>query len=272
MPCFTIFALLWVSLPLFSVTYSSCCRLALENEVYRNPKPSLVDRSVLDFLGDRMGDRLVPHDIYVDGAFPRKPLLPDVGTASAVPGPGCHLQLPLSDVGTASAVPGPRGASPDSDLECIARARARVKELEKEAEFLEEAYRSYQHRVMLSAAASRTPSKMQPPVILQCPLSSNPLTTQQELLEHSPSLPHSPLGSPRGEEHIKRTGQVEIFKTSFTPPRRGASSRRLSSTPISKPKKDLSNKKIPDGKSQLLMGCRNGFCLLFLLCSGNRKI
>ncbi|NXL20109.1 OFD1 protein, partial [Setophaga kirtlandii] len=219
---------------------------ALENEVYRNPKPSLVDRSVLDFLGDRMGDRLVPHDIYVDGVFPRKPLLPDVGTTSAVPGPGCHLQLPLSSVGTASAVPGPRGASPDSDLECIAQARARVKELEKEAEFLEEAYRSYQHRVMLSAAASRTPSKMQPPVILQCPLSSNPLTTQQELLEHNPSLPHSPLGSPRGEEHIKRTGQVEIFKTSFTPPRRGASSRRLSSTPISKPKKDLSNKKIPD--------------------------
>ncbi|XP_066401458.1 centriole and centriolar satellite protein OFD1 isoform X1 [Molothrus aeneus] len=219
---------------------------ALENEVYRNPKPSLVDRSVLDFLGDRTGDRLVPHDIYVDGAFPRKPLLPNVGTASTMPGPGCHLQLPLSDVGTASTVPGPRGASPDSDLECIAQARARVKELEKEAEFLEEAYRSYQHRVMLSAAASRTPSKMQPPLILQCPLSSKPLSTQQELVEHNPSCPHSPLGSPRGEEHIKSTGQVDIFKTSFTPPRRGASSRRLSSTPISKPKKDLNNKRIPD--------------------------
>uniref|UniRef100_A0A8C9NEP3 OFD1 centriole and centriolar satellite protein n=1 Tax=Serinus canaria TaxID=9135 RepID=A0A8C9NEP3_SERCA len=207
---------------------------ALENEVYRNPKPSLVDRSVLDFLGDSKGDRLVPHDLYVDGAFPRKPLLPDVGTASAVPGPGCHLQLQ------------PRGASPDSDLECIAQARARVKELEKEAEYLEEAYRSYQHRLMLNAAASRTPSKMQPPLILPCPLSSNPLTTQQELLEHNPSCPHSPLGSPRGEERIKRTGQVDTFKTPFTPPRRGASSRRLSSTPISKLKKDLSNKKIPD--------------------------
>ncbi|XP_037997670.1 oral-facial-digital syndrome 1 protein isoform X1 [Motacilla alba alba] len=203
---------------------------ALENEVYRNPKPSLVDRSVLDFLGDRM----VPHDVYVDGAFPRKPLLPDVGTASTVPGPGCHLQLQ------------PRSASPDSDLECIAQARARVKELEKEAEYLEEAYRSYQHRVMLNAAANRTPSKMQPPSILQRPLSSNPLTVQQELLEHNPSCPHSPLSSPRSEEHIKRTGQVDIFKTSFSPPHRGASSRRLSSTPISKPKKDLSNKKIPD--------------------------
>ncbi|NWR46847.1 OFD1 protein, partial [Regulus satrapa] len=177
---------------------------ALENEVYRNPKPSLVDRSVLAFLGDGV----VPHDIY-------------------------QLQ--------------PRAASPDSDLDCVAQARARVRELEKEAEFLEEAYRRYQHRVMLGAAVSRTPRKTQPPLILQCPLSRHPLSTQQELLEDNPSSPHSPLSSPRGEEHIKRTGQVDdIFKTPLTPPHRGASSRRLSSTPISKPKRDLSNEKIPD--------------------------
>ncbi|NWV15681.1 OFD1 protein, partial [Ptilonorhynchus violaceus] len=202
---------------------------ALENEVYRNPKPSLVDRSVLDFTGDR----IVPHDIYVDGAFLRNQALTDVGTVSAVPGAGYRQQLQ------------PRSASPDSDLECIAQARARVKELEKEAEYLEEAYRNYQHRVMQNAAASRTPRKMQPPLILQCPLSRPPLTTQHELLVDNPSSPHSPLSSPRGEEHIKRTGQVDIFKNPLTPPHR-ASSRRLSSTPISKSKRDLSNKKIPD--------------------------
>lgn len=222
--------------------------------MYRNPKPSLVDRSVLDLLGDR----LVPHDIYVDGAFPRSLALPAVGPLSPAPGPACRQQ--------------PRSASPDSDLECIAQARARVRELEKEAEYLDEAYRSYQHRVMLNAAASRTPRKVQPPLILQCPLSRHLLTTQQELLEDSPSSPHSPLSSPRGEEPIKRTGQADIFKTPLTPPHRGASPRRLSSTPISKPKRDLSNKKLPDGKSQLEMGCSNGFYLLFLLCSGNRKI
>ncbi|NWR07834.1 OFD1 protein, partial [Paradoxornis webbianus] len=200
---------------------------ALENEVYRNPKPSLVDRSVLDFLGDRV----VPPDVYVDGAFPRHPRLPDVGTASAAPAPAGH-QLP-------------RSASPDSDLDCIVQARARVRELEKEAEYLEEAYRSYQHRVRQNAAASRTPRKMQPPLILQCPLSGYTLSAQQELLEDNPSSPHSPRSSPRGEEHIKRTGQVNIFQTPFTPPHRGASSsRRLSSTP--KPKRDLSSKKIPD--------------------------
>ncbi|NXA74535.1 OFD1 protein, partial [Thryothorus ludovicianus] len=193
---------------------------ALENEVYRNPKPSLVDRSVLRFLGEQ----LVPPDVYVDAAFPRLPV-------SAVPGPGSRQQ---------------RAASPDSELECVARARARLRELEKEAECLQEAYRSYQHRAMLSTAASRTPRKMQPPVILQCPLSTHPLTSQQELLEDNPSSPHSPLNSPRGEEHIRRAGQVDIFKTPLTPPHRGMSSRRLSSTPISKQKRDLSNKKIPD--------------------------
>ncbi|NXC82711.1 OFD1 protein, partial [Cercotrichas coryphoeus] len=199
---------------------------ALENEVYRNPKPSLVDRSVLDVLGER----LVPPDVYVDGAF-RAPLL---GALGAGPAPACCQQLR------------PRSASPDSDLECIAQARARVRELEKEAEYLDEAYRSYQHRAMLNAAASRTPRKMQPPLILQCPLSRHPLTTQQELLEDNPGSPHSPLSSPRGEEHIKRAGQADVFKAPLTPPRRGASPRRLSSTPISKPKRDLSNKKIPD--------------------------
>ncbi|XP_031956552.1 oral-facial-digital syndrome 1 protein isoform X2 [Corvus moneduloides] len=204
---------------------------ALENEVYRNPKPSLVDRSVLDFLGDR----IVPHDIYMDGTFLRNPGLTDVGRVGTVPAPGYRQQLQ------------PRSASLDSDLECIAQAQARVKELEKEAEYLEEAYRSYQHRVMQNAAASRTPRKMQPPLILQCPLNRHPLTIQHELLEDNPSSPHSPLSSPRGEEHIKRTGQVDNFKTPLTPPHRGASSsRRLSSTPIPKSKRDISNRRIPD--------------------------
>ncbi|NWW33896.1 OFD1 protein, partial [Panurus biarmicus] len=204
---------------------------ALENEVYRNPKPSLVDRSVLGFLGDR----LAPQAVRLEGAFPGSPALPALGTLGALPGPGCRPQPP------------PRSPSPDSDLECVAQARARVRQLEKEAEYLEEAYRSYQHRAMQNAAASRTPRKMQPPSILQCPLSRYPLTTQQELLEDNPSSPHSHLSSPRAEEHIKRTGKVDIFQTPFTPPHRGAaSSRRLSSTPISKPKRDPSTKKIPD--------------------------
>ncbi|NXM33641.1 OFD1 protein, partial [Oxyruncus cristatus] len=204
---------------------------ALENEVYRNPKPSLVDRSVLNFTSDRA----VPHDIYVDSAFLKNPVMTDVMQVNAVPGAGCRQQLQ------------PRSASPDSDLEYIAQTWARVKDLSKEAEYLEEAYRNYQHRVIQNAAASRTPRKMESPLILQRALSGPSLTTQQGLVEDNPSFPHSPLSSPRGEEHIKRTGQADIFKNPLTPPHRGASSsRRLSSTPISKSVRDLSNKKIPD--------------------------
>ncbi|XP_017939508.1 oral-facial-digital syndrome 1 protein isoform X2 [Manacus vitellinus] len=202
---------------------------ALENEVYRNPKPSLVDRSVLDFTSDRA----VPHDIYVDSAFLKNRVMTDVMQVNAVPRDSQQLQ--------------PRSASPDSDLEYIAQTWARVKELSKEAEYLEEAYRNYQHRVIQNAAASRTPRKMESPLILQHALSGPSFTTQHELVEDNPSFPHSLLSSPRGEEHIKRTGQADIFKNPLTPPQRGASSsRRLSSTPISKSMRDLSNKKIPD--------------------------
>ncbi|NWW45735.1 OFD1 protein, partial [Pedionomus torquatus] len=205
---------------------------ALENEVYRNPKPSLVDRSVLDFAGDR----LVPHDIYVDSPFLKSQIMMDVMKVNAVPRAGYHQQLQ------------PRSASPDSDLECMAQTWARIKELEKEAEYLEEAYRNYQRRTMQDAAASRTPRKMQSPLLQQCATSRPPLTIQHVLLEDNPVSQPSPLDSPRGEKYIRRTGQVDIFKNPLTPPHRGAcSSRRLSSTPVSKLERDLSNKKISDG-------------------------
>ncbi|KAF1650466.1 Oral-facial-digital syndrome 1 protein, partial [Eudyptes chrysocome] len=211
---------------------------ALENEVYRNPKPSLVDRSVLDFTGDR----IVPHDIYVDSAFLKNQVITDVMKVNAAPRVGYRQQLE------------PRSASPDSDLECMAQTRARIKELEKEAEYLEEAYRNYQHRVMQGASASRTPRKMQSPLLLQCAISRPPLTTQHELLEDNPSSQHSPLSSPRGEKYVKRTGQADVFKNPLTPPHRGASSsRRLSSTPVSKLERDLGNKKISDDVSGLYL-------------------
>nr|XP_010300659.1 PREDICTED: oral-facial-digital syndrome 1 protein [Balearica regulorum gibbericeps] len=204
---------------------------ALENEVYRNPKPSLVDRSVLDFTGER----IVPHDIYVDNTFLKNQVMSDMMKVNAVQRVGYRQQLQ------------PRSASPDSDLECMAQTRARIKELEKEAEYLEEAYRNYQHRVMQGVAASKTPRKMQSPLLLPCAVNRPPLTTQHELLEDNPSSQHSPLSSPRGEKYIKRAGQVDIFKNPLTPPHRGtSSSRRLSSTPVSKLERDLSNRKISD--------------------------
>ncbi|XP_030332767.1 oral-facial-digital syndrome 1 protein isoform X2 [Strigops habroptila] len=211
---------------------------ALENEVYRNPKPSLVDRSVLDFTGDRA----VPHDIYVDSAFLKNQVMTDVVKVNAVPRVGYWQQLQ------------PHSASPDSDLECMAQTRARIKELEKEAECLEEAYRNYRRSVVQDAAASRTPRKMQSPLLLQCATNRPPLTAQHELLEDNPSSQHSSLSSPRGEKDIKRTGSVDVFKNPLTPPhRRTSASRCLSSTPVSKVERDLSNKKVSDDTSCLYL-------------------
>ncbi|NWU91217.1 OFD1 protein, partial [Upupa epops] len=201
---------------------------ALENEVYRNPKPSLVDRSVLDFTADR----IVPHDIYVDGTFLKDQVMSNALKINAVPRVG--YSQPLQ----------PRSTSPDSDLECMAQTWARIKELEKEADYLEEAYMNYQHRVTQDAAASRTPQRVESPLFLQCTVNKPLLTTQHELLEGNSSSHHSPLSSPRGEKYTKRTKQIDVFKTPVTPPHRGASSsRRLSSTPVSKLERDLGNKK-----------------------------
>uniref|UniRef100_V9GVH4 Oral-facial-digital syndrome 1 n=1 Tax=Gallus gallus TaxID=9031 RepID=V9GVH4_CHICK len=207
---------------------------ALENEVYRNPKPSLVDRSVIDLIDDR----IVPHDVYTDSIFLKNPIVSDVVKGNAVPRAGYHQQLQT------------RSASPDSDLECMAQTRARIKELEKEAEYLEEAYRNYQRRIMQDTAASRTPRKMPSPLLLQCAVSGVPLTTQCELLEDNPHSQHSPLSSPRGEKYIGRHGQPDAFKNPSTPPHRGVPpSKCLSSTPVHKLERVLSNKNRSDDAS-----------------------
>ncbi|NXC43502.1 OFD1 protein, partial [Penelope pileata] len=207
---------------------------ALENEVYRNPKPSLVDRSVIDLIDDR----IVPHDIYMDSTFLKNPIMGGVLRGNAVPRVGCRQQLQT------------RSVSPDSDLEYMAQTWARIKELEKEAEYLEEAYRNYQHRVMQDTAASRTPRKMQSPLLLHHGVSRAPLSTQRELLEDNPSSQRSPLCSPRGEKYTERNGQPDAFQNPLTPPHKGVlPSRRLSSTPVSKLEKVISNKKLSDDNS-----------------------
>ncbi|OXB80369.1 UNVERIFIED_CONTAM: hypothetical protein H355_012802 [Colinus virginianus] len=217
---------LWISLFVLTVTHVLDLE-ALENEVYRNPKPSLVDRSVLDLIDDR----IVPHDIYVDSVFLKNPILSDAVKGSAVPGAGYHQQLQT------------RSASPDSDLECMAQTRARIKELEKEEEYLEEAYRNYQHRIILDTAAGGTPRKIQSPLLLQCAGSRVPLTMQRELLEDNLGSQRSPLSSPRGENYIGRHGQPDAIKNPSTPPHKGVPpSKCLSSTPACKLERVLRNK------------------------------
>ncbi|XP_061547233.1 centriole and centriolar satellite protein ofd1 isoform X1 [Phycodurus eques] len=105
---------------------------ALENEVLFNPKPSLVDRSVLDFTGDK----LVPPDIYVD----REALMPLAAYEH------------VADVGRLV-----RGDS-NSDLEMLAECNARMRQLEREAESLEEKCLTYQQRAARSSISRRRPA------------------------------------------------------------------------------------------------------------------
>ncbi|XP_039861236.1 oral-facial-digital syndrome 1 protein homolog isoform X2 [Simochromis diagramma] len=163
---------------------------ALENEVLRNPKPSLVDRSVLE-LG---ADKLVPPDIYVDRTLLRARVGYDV---CEIDGNLGGSKSPWSDV-------------PDSDLELVAEAKTRIKQLQREAETLEEAYRNYQQRAVRS-----TISHMLPP---------RPLSPQQPHPSHSPDSPlrkHDPLRSHSHLAHKPKISHRPLSPQSIQSPSNG---------------------------------------------------
>lgn len=163
---------------------------ALENEVLRNPKPSLVDRSVLE-LG---ADKLVPPDIYVDRTLLRARVGYDVWEIDGNLG---GSKSPWSDV-------------PDSDLELVAEAKTRIKELQREAETLEEAYRNYQQRAVRS-----TISHMLPP---------RPLSPQQPHPSHCPDSPlrkHDPLRSHSHLAHKPKISHRPLSPQSIQSPSNG---------------------------------------------------
>uniref|UniRef100_A0A8D0GE26 OFD1 centriole and centriolar satellite protein n=1 Tax=Sphenodon punctatus TaxID=8508 RepID=A0A8D0GE26_SPHPU len=206
---------------------------ALENEVYRNPKPSLIDRSLIDFTRER----IVPHDIYVDGAFWKNQAV--TGSVEAGDPSSCGYHHPAPS----------RTTSPDSDLEFVANTKARIKVLEREAEHLEEAYRNYQSRVIQGIVASSRPPKTQSPPPLRRRV---PLASQHRVMfaEDDLGSQQFPPSSPRGQKHSRSTGQGDAVKGHSTPPQRKVSStRRLSSTPLSKVEKDISSKVFSEDKT-----------------------
>ncbi|XP_007668598.2 oral-facial-digital syndrome 1 protein isoform X1 [Ornithorhynchus anatinus] len=205
---------------------------ALENEVYRNPKPSVVDRSVTDFTRDK----IVPHDIYTDGDDLLKNRLL---SGPVVQEDGVPRTRYFSRTRTES-------SSPDSDLEFVANTKARVKELEKEAAFLEEAYRNYQQRVTQASVVSILPAKTQVPSLLPESLRSVPLNFQERTVFVdnkfvSEQLAHSGLNDIGSAKHASLTGNL-------TPQQRRVSSpRRLSSTPLPKARRSLANQMFLEG-------------------------
>lgn len=194
--------------------------LALQNEVYRNPKPSLVDRSVIDLIDDKV----VPHDIYIDRAFLKTQPVTSVRMGN--PGPSHNNHIVKFNT------------SPDSDLEFVATTNARIKELEREAEYLEEAYRNYQHKVTQRAIDStKIPSSSQSPS--NCILASQ--QRKRSTQENSLSQEHS-FHFQKSKSYTWAPGNEKHFSTTPKKP-----SRRLSSTPVSKARRNISKNLFNEG-------------------------
>ncbi|XP_040192464.1 oral-facial-digital syndrome 1 protein isoform X2 [Rana temporaria] len=127
---------------------------------------------------------------------------------------------------------GTRSSSPDSDLEFVANTRTRIKELEKEAELVEEAFRNYQHRVIHAAAV---PSYSQAAALPSRGL----LNTAPNTPQHRVTFLEDNL-SPQDHillNRIKTQKYERLLPTDVkmsAPQAKKSSSRRLSSTPVSR--------------------------------------
>ncbi|XP_052421057.1 centriole and centriolar satellite protein ofd1 isoform X1 [Carassius gibelio] len=161
---------------------------ALENEILRNPKPSLVDRSVLSLIPDK----LLPPDFYIDTALLRNPRA-------------------ASDTNLSEAGPALRGPWPvKRDSELVSSALARIRELEQEAERLDEAYRSHQHRATRASAGDLTPPRV--------------------TYRAQPRVSFTSAGCPVEQEFTRTPSPRERNPLRLISP----PARRLSSTPLSK--------------------------------------
>ncbi|XP_034612669.1 oral-facial-digital syndrome 1 protein isoform X4 [Trachemys scripta elegans] len=174
-----------------------------------------------------------------DGAFLKNRAVTDIVVADDVPNVGYRQHSRTCN------------SSPDSDLEFVAKTKARIKELEKEAEYLEEAYRNYQHRVIQGAVASRTPTKTKSPLHLRNAVTF-PLASQHRVMfvEDNLGSQHFSLSSPRGPRYVT-PGHDDVLKNHLTTPRRRvSSSRRLSSTPLSKVERNINSHILPEDSSE----------------------
>ncbi|XP_069496673.1 centriole and centriolar satellite protein OFD1 isoform X3 [Ambystoma mexicanum] len=215
---------------------------ALENEVYRNPKPSLVDRSVLDLSADR----IVPPDIYVDGLLLKSQTLSDhFVEAGGVKNP--RFQQPCVR----------RSSSPDSDIEFVATTKARIKELEKEADYLEEAYRNYQSRVIRAARKRSPEAKPTTPPFLRSVLSKAPSNFSHKVtfVEDAFTSPQQSFTQLTEERHDRIFVHDGGWTPGGTPLQKNMpSTRRHSSTPISKVDSNFSNKSFSEDTNGSYLG------------------
>ncbi|XP_027970769.1 oral-facial-digital syndrome 1 protein isoform X2 [Eumetopias jubatus] len=193
---------------------------ALENEVYRNLKQSLIDCSISGLLN---GKTVVPHNGDISGDFLKNPL--DQERLMAV----IPRIINYPNASTES-------SSPDSDLEFVANTKARVRELEQEAERLEKAFRNYHQRVSQLPAKRPLAANSQPPLHLLGTLKSITSSSPQRRTCAEDRVVSEPL-----------VGTPEEDKSSASRPRRSTTSRRLSSTPVPKAKRSFNREMYLEG-------------------------
>ncbi|KAL4822618.1 hypothetical protein H8958_008855 [Nasalis larvatus] len=196
---------------------------ALENEVYCNPKPSVIHHSANGLINGNM----VLHNGEISGDFLNNP---------------CKQEKVLAGM-VASRITnypntGMEGSSPDSDLEFVANTNARVKELQQEAERLEKAFRSYHRRDIKNSATGPLPAKSPPSLHLleafKNITSSSPerhIFAEDRVISEQPQV--GTLKEERNDISEALTGSVASRL------RRGTSSRRLSSTSLPEAKRSL---------------------------------
>lgn len=215
---------------------------ALDNEVYRNPKPSLVDRSVLD----HSTDRIVPHDIYIDGTLLKSQILSDPFVEAGGILSSRYRQPPVR-----------RSSSPDSDIEFVVTTKARIKELEKEADYLEEAYRNYQNRVIRAAGKSSPQTKPTSPPLLRSVLNKTPSIFPHKVTfaENTFASQQPPLTRLTEQRHDEMFSSHDDWLADSTPlQKKASSSRRHSSTPIPKVKASFSDKSFTEDTNGSYLG------------------
>nr|XP_008509606.1 PREDICTED: LOW QUALITY PROTEIN: oral-facial-digital syndrome 1 protein homolog [Equus przewalskii] len=199
---------------------------ALENEVYRNPKPSLIHHSI--------GGLMLPHDDDINGDFLKNPLQQEKLMAGTI-----TPRIPSYPSASTD------GSSLDSDLEFVANTKTRVKELEQEAERLERAFRDYHCKVSRHSVKSLLPAPSPPPPLNLLAALKNVTSVASEgcvFAEDrvvSERLPVGTLIEDKSDASEVLTGSAALTGHVASQLRRGSSSRRLSSTPLPKAKRSL---------------------------------
>lgn len=190
---------------------------ALENEVYCNPKTSL-HHSASRFL--------VSADGEISGDFFKNPLKPGKLVADTVTPRIISYPNASTD-----------GSSPESDLEFVANTKAKMKELEHEAESLEKAFLDYcqrvsQHPTAKSALASNSPPLLSMQGTLKSIASSS---SERRMFAEGGAVPKQPLAG-------------NAWTGSAASQLHRGTSRCLASTPLAKAKRSLDAEMHLEGK------------------------